>query len=198
MSSCTNACYSPGKRPWNSSTTDTRSCKITRIYYANGNACSNNKQLTCRVFRWVASKHARAAETFFLFLRVDLENSSVLTERGREGDTRNPTDVASSLALTKTMLIIEGNADIAEFSTIFFRETTPYQVIHVADSFAARGVAQTVIPQIILLDYFLPGMSGPVPSKQRSEAHSGHFHACRSSRRRNLFTPNRCLRSSAR
>lgn len=50
------------------------------------------------------------------------------------------------------MLIIEGYTDIAEFSTIFFRETTPYQVIHAADSLAARGVAQTVMPQIILLE----------------------------------------------
>lgn len=34
------------------------------------------------------------------------------------------------------------------------------QVIQVADSFAALKVVQTVTPQIILLDYSLPGMSG--------------------------------------
>jgi len=59
----------------------------------------------------------------------------------------------------KTVLIVEDDADIAEFLTIFLHETTPYQVIHVADSFAALKVVQTITPQLILLDYILSGTS---------------------------------------
>ncbi|HEU5384024.1 MAG TPA: response regulator [Ktedonobacteraceae bacterium] len=60
----------------------------------------------------------------------------------------------------KTVLIVEDNADVAEFLTILLRETTPYQIIHVSDAFAALEVVQTVTPQLILLDYILSGTSG--------------------------------------
>ncbi|HEU5378590.1 MAG TPA: response regulator [Ktedonobacteraceae bacterium] len=66
----------------------------------------------------------------------------------------------SDSAPVKTVLIVEDEVDIADFLLIFLRETTPYQVIHVADAFAALKLVQTVTPQLILLDYFLPGMSG--------------------------------------
>ncbi|HEU5377036.1 MAG TPA: response regulator [Ktedonobacteraceae bacterium] len=71
-----------------------------------------------------------------------------------------PTWHDSSPALAKTVLIVENDADIADFLTIFLRETTPYQVIQVTDAFAALKMVQTITPQLILLDYFLPGMSG--------------------------------------
>jgi len=60
----------------------------------------------------------------------------------------------------KMVLVIEDDADIAEFLLVFLRETTPYQVIQAVDAFAALKMVQTVTPQFILLDYFLPGMSG--------------------------------------
>ena len=71
-----------------------------------------------------------------------------------------PTEHGSDAMPTKTVLFVENEAAIAEFLTILLRETTPYQVIQISDAFEALGVIQTVTPQLILLDYFLPGMSG--------------------------------------
>lgn len=71
-----------------------------------------------------------------------------------------PTWQDSNPAPTKTVLIVEDDADIAEFLMIFLRDTTPYQVIQVADAEAALNVLQTVTPQLIVLDYVLSGTSG--------------------------------------
>lgn len=60
----------------------------------------------------------------------------------------------------KTVLIVEDDADIAETLTAILQDATPYQMIHVTDSFAALKVVRTLIPQLVLLDYLLPGMDG--------------------------------------
>jgi CheY-like chemotaxis protein len=36
--------------------------------------------------------------------------------------------------------------------------SSPYQVLHVSDGFAALKMVQTLISQLILLDYLLPDM----------------------------------------
>jgi DNA-binding response OmpR family regulator len=71
-----------------------------------------------------------------------------------------PTWQEAGPAPVKTVLIVEDDAAIAEFLTILLQMDTPYRVVQVADSFAALKMVQTVTPQLILLDYFLPGISG--------------------------------------
>jgi DNA-binding response OmpR family regulator len=63
-------------------------------------------------------------------------------------------------ASVKTLLIVEDDADIGEALTAILQDETPYQVIHVSDGFAALKVIRTLIPQLVLLDYLLPGMDG--------------------------------------
>jgi CheY-like chemotaxis protein len=38
--------------------------------------------------------------------------------------------------------------------------SSPYQVLHVSDGFVALKMVQTLISQLILLDYLLPDMDG--------------------------------------
>jgi CheY-like chemotaxis protein len=38
--------------------------------------------------------------------------------------------------------------------------SSPYQVLHVSDGFAALKMVRTLISQLILLDYLLPDMDG--------------------------------------
>jgi CheY-like chemotaxis protein len=60
----------------------------------------------------------------------------------------------------KTVLIVEDDADIRDVLTILLQDATPYQVVHVADGFAALKLVRTLIPHLVLLDYLLPGMDG--------------------------------------
>ena len=58
------------------------------------------------------------------------------------------------------VLIVEDDMDIRDALTAILRDTTPYQVIDVADGFAALKLVRTLVPQLALLDYLLPGMDG--------------------------------------
>jgi CheY-like chemotaxis protein len=60
----------------------------------------------------------------------------------------------------KTVLLVEDDVNIRDVLTILLRESTPYQVIPVADGFAALKVVRTLVPHLIVLDYLLPGMDG--------------------------------------
>lgn len=60
----------------------------------------------------------------------------------------------------ETVLIVEDDADIGEVLTTILQDATPYEVIHVSDGFVALKVVRTLIPQLVLLDYHLPGMGG--------------------------------------
>lgn len=60
----------------------------------------------------------------------------------------------------KTVLIVEDDAAIGEVLLDVLQEATSYQIIHVLDGFAALKVVRTLIPHLILLDYWLPGMDG--------------------------------------
>jgi CheY-like chemotaxis protein len=61
---------------------------------------------------------------------------------------------------TQTVLIVEDDADIRDALVAILQDATSYQVIHVADGFAALKLVRTLIPQLVLLDYLLPGMDG--------------------------------------
>jgi DNA-binding response OmpR family regulator len=63
-------------------------------------------------------------------------------------------------ALVKTVLIVEDDADIGEALMAILEDTTDCKVIHVPDGFTALKLVRTFIPQLILLDYLLPGMDG--------------------------------------
>lgn len=71
-----------------------------------------------------------------------------------------PTLQEADPAPTRTVLIVEDDADIGEALSAFLQDATDYQVIHVSDGFAALKVVRTLIPHLILLDYLLPGMDG--------------------------------------
>jgi DNA-binding response OmpR family regulator len=60
----------------------------------------------------------------------------------------------------KTVLLVEDDVDIRDALTAVIQEATPYQVIGVPDGFAALKVVRTLVPQIVVLDYLLPGMDG--------------------------------------
>lgn len=64
------------------------------------------------------------------------------------------------LSVVKTVLIVEDDADIGDILVHALEDETPYQVILVQDGFSALKVVRTVIPHLILLDYFLPNMDG--------------------------------------
>jgi DNA-binding response OmpR family regulator len=66
----------------------------------------------------------------------------------------------SDPANVKTVLIVEDDADIGEALKGILQDATPYQVLHVSDGFAALKLVRTLIPQLVLLDYLLPGMDG--------------------------------------
>lgn len=58
------------------------------------------------------------------------------------------------------ILIVEGNPDIGNVLIHAIQLTTPYQVTLVSDGFQALAALKTLTPQLILLDYHLPGMNG--------------------------------------
>ena len=43
---------------------------------------------------------------------------------------------------------------------VYVSWSSPYQVLHVSDGFAALKMVRTLISQLILLDYLLPDMDG--------------------------------------
>jgi len=75
-------------------------------------------------------------------------------------DAPRPAGQEEDPATVKTVLIVEDDADIGEALTAILQDTTPYEVIRVSDGFAALKVVRTLIAQLVLLDYLLPGMDG--------------------------------------
>ncbi len=63
-------------------------------------------------------------------------------------------------SVTTTVLVVEDDIDIGEVLTQTFEMETPFQVLLVSDGFQALKVVRTILPQLILLDYLLPGMDG--------------------------------------
>jgi len=63
-------------------------------------------------------------------------------------------------AATKTILVVEDDLAIASFLVAAIEQETPYRAIMATDSHAALELVRHFIPNLLLLDYRLPGMNG--------------------------------------
>jgi DNA-binding response OmpR family regulator len=61
---------------------------------------------------------------------------------------------------TKTILVVEDDLAIASFLVAAIEQETPYRAIMATDSYAALELVRHFIPNLLLLDYRLPGMNG--------------------------------------
>ena len=61
---------------------------------------------------------------------------------------------------TKTILVVEDDLAIASFLVAAIEQETPYRAIMATDSHAALELVRHFIPNLLLLDYLLPGMNG--------------------------------------
>jgi len=61
---------------------------------------------------------------------------------------------------TKTILVVEDDLAIASFLVAAIEQATPYLAIMATDSHAALELVRHFIPNLLLLDYRLPGMNG--------------------------------------
>ncbi len=61
---------------------------------------------------------------------------------------------------TKTILVVEDDLAIASFLVAAIEQETPYRAIMATDSHAALELVRHFIPNLLLLDYRLPGMNG--------------------------------------
>jgi CheY-like chemotaxis protein len=60
----------------------------------------------------------------------------------------------------RVILVVEDDADIAEFLTDALKTETSCQTLLVTDGFQALEVVKTQIPDLFILDYRLPKMNG--------------------------------------
>ena len=60
----------------------------------------------------------------------------------------------------KVILIVEDDEDVGEFLVAAIQQETPYHPIWVSDGFAALKTVHDVKPDLFILDYQLPHMSG--------------------------------------
>jgi len=61
---------------------------------------------------------------------------------------------------SKLILLVEDDTIMEEFLMLAITDETPYQVMAVHDGFEALNVVKEIKPQLFLLDYLLPGMTG--------------------------------------
>jgi DNA-binding response OmpR family regulator len=61
---------------------------------------------------------------------------------------------------TKTILVVEDDLAIASFLVAAIEQETPYRAVMATDSHAALELVRHFIPNLLLLDYRLPGMNG--------------------------------------
>ncbi|MEM8722835.1 MAG: response regulator transcription factor [Cyanobacteria bacterium P01_G01_bin.39] len=62
--------------------------------------------------------------------------------------------------MTAHILVVEDEAKLAQFIKMEL-EFEQYQVTHMADGFSGLSAAREIKPDLILLDWMLPGISGP-------------------------------------
>jgi DNA-binding response OmpR family regulator len=60
----------------------------------------------------------------------------------------------------KTLLIVEDDEAIGSFLMQALQQETSYQVILTTDGFEALKMLRTLKPDLLILDYWLPGMNG--------------------------------------
>jgi DNA-binding response OmpR family regulator len=63
-------------------------------------------------------------------------------------------------AATKTILIVEDDLTIGSFLVEAIAQETPYRAIVATDSYAALQLVRHFNPDLLILDYGLPGMNG--------------------------------------
>ncbi len=68
-------------------------------------------------------------------------------------DQKNPTAV-------KTVFIVEDDQAIGELLVEAIQQETPYQAVLASDGFQALKMLPKVKPDVLILDYALPGMNG--------------------------------------
>ena len=61
---------------------------------------------------------------------------------------------------TKTILVVEDDSYISSFLVEAIEQETPYRAIVASDDHAALELVRHFIPDLLLLDYRLPGMNG--------------------------------------
>ena len=60
----------------------------------------------------------------------------------------------------KTILIVEDDDSFGEFLCQAISQETLHQPLRVSDGYQALQVVREIIPDLVILDYYLPGMSG--------------------------------------
>lgn len=60
----------------------------------------------------------------------------------------------------KTILTVEDDTDIGALLVTVISQETPYQSFLAADGFQALNLIRNIHPDLLLLDYSLPGMNG--------------------------------------
>ena len=73
-------------------------------------------------------------------------------------DTSN--SAQKDLTAVKTVFIVEDDEAIGELLVQAIEQETSYQAVLASDGFQALKMLRTVKPDLILLDYSLPGMNG--------------------------------------
>jgi CheY-like chemotaxis protein len=71
---------------------------------------------------------------------------------------QDPSDIDT--CASKTILIIEDDADISELLLQALQDETPYQVLLATEGFQALEMVSGIVPHLILIDYLLPNMDG--------------------------------------
>lgn len=66
----------------------------------------------------------------------------------------------SKRIIAKTILIVEDDTSFGEFLCTALQQETPHQALRVSDGQQALDVVKEVIPDLIILDYYLPNMNG--------------------------------------
>jgi CheY-like chemotaxis protein len=61
---------------------------------------------------------------------------------------------------TKTILIVEDDIEIGYFLAQALKEEPRYQVIFATDGFQALKMVESLVPNLVLLDYLLPRVNG--------------------------------------
>src|SRR5258708_4199803 len=61
---------------------------------------------------------------------------------------------------TKTILVVEDDSSISSFLVEAIEQETPYRAIVASDDHAALELVRHFLPDLLLLDYRLPGMNG--------------------------------------
>jgi DNA-binding response OmpR family regulator len=84
---------------------------------------------------------------------------------------------AAEAKQTKTILIVEDDIEIGYFLAQALKEEPYYQVIFATDGFQALKMVQTLVPNLVLLDYLLPRVNGlEVAQQLRASEDDGLRH----------------------